>query len=91
MEKQEKIRCGSGKKKNDTWLQVSVNPEIINQYVQDYNGKKYVKLNINIGKPDKFGKDISISIDTWTPNGELKPTQPKASSDISSDDSGLPF
>lgn len=75
--KQEKIRCGGGKKKNDTWLQITVNPEVIKQYVQEFNGNKYVKLNVNIGKPDKYGKDVTVSIDTWTPNGELKPTVPQ--------------
>jgi ribosomal protein S19 len=85
MEKAPKIYAGSGKTKGEGWLQVSVNPEILSQHVQEYNGKKYVKLNINIGKEDKFGKDVQITIDTW------KPT-PKANSFTSSnDDSGLPF
>lgn len=87
MEKQEKIRCGSGKKKNDTWLQVSVNPEVIAQHIQEFNGNKYVKLNINIGKPDKYGKDVSISIDTWKPEGQ----QNRAPQPISDDGGDLPF
>lgn len=74
MEKAPKIYAGKGVKKNDTWLAVTVNPEVINQHVQDYNGKKYVKLNINIGKADKFGKDVQISIDTWSPTGANKAT-----------------
>lgn len=72
MEKAPKIYAGKGVKKNDTWLSVTVNPEVINQHIQDFNGKKYVKLNINIGKADKFGKDVQISIDTWTPTGATK-------------------
>jgi hypothetical protein len=86
MEKQEKIRAGSGKTKGEGWLQVTVNPDVISQHIQEFNGKKYVKLNVNIGKPDKYGKDVSISIDTWVPNGAKKET---ASSDVSSD--SLPF
>lgn len=85
MEKAPKIYAGSGKTKGEGWLQVTVNPEILNQHIQEYNGKKYVRLNINVGKEDKFGKDVQISIDTW------KPT-PKANTSVASDDaSGLPF
>jgi len=83
MEKQEKIRCGSGKTKGEGWLQVTVNPEVLSNHIQEYNGNKYVKLNINIGKPDKYGKDVQITIDTWQPT-------PKANS-VSNDISGLPF
>jgi hypothetical protein len=82
---QEKIFAGKGKKKNDTWLQVTVNPDIINQHIQEFEGKKYVKLNINIGAADKFGKDVQISIDTWKP--EAKQTG-KAEADETGD---LPF
>ena len=84
MEKQEKIRCGSGKKKGEGWLQVTVNPDVISQHIQEFNGKKYVKLNINIGKPDKYGKDVSISIDTWQPTPKENTASP-----ISND--SLPF
>jgi ribosomal protein S19 len=87
MEKAQKIYCGSGKTKGEGWLQVSVNPEILSQHVQEYNGKKYVKLNINIGKEDKFGKDVQITIDTW------KPT-PKANTftkSVADDNTDLPF
>ena len=76
--KKEKISCGKGTKRSDSWLSVTINPDVINQYIQEYNGSKFVKLNININEtPDKFGKDVSVSIDTWTPKGELKPTTPQ--------------
>jgi len=83
MEKAPKIYAGKGVKKNDTWLAVTVNPEVINQHIQDYNGKKYVKLNINIGKADKFGKDVQISIDTWTPTAKTN--------SVAAEESDLPF
>jgi hypothetical protein len=71
MEKQKKIYCGSGKKKSDTWLQVTVNPEKFAEYVQEFNGNKFIKLNINVlPEPDKYGKNISVSIDTWKPSNE---------------------
>ena len=84
MEKAPKIYAGKGVKKNDTWLAVTVNPEVINQHIQEFNGKKYVKLNINIGTADKFGKDVQISIDTWTPT-------PKANAPATIAEDNLPF
>lgn len=71
MEKQKKIYCGSGKKKSENWLQISINPEKFADYIQEYNGNKFLKLNINIlAEPDKYGKDLSVSIDTWKPSGQ---------------------
>ena len=89
MEKAKKIRCGRGKKKNDGWLQVTVNPEVISQHIQEFNGKKYVKLNINIGEPDQYGKDVSISIDTWVPNGAKQNPLPQAN--VVEETDSLPF
>ena len=68
MEKKTKIYCGSGKKKNDTWLQITINPDKIKDHIKEYNGSKYIKLNINLlGEPDKFGKDVQVSVDTYEP------------------------
>ena len=83
---EKKIYCGSGKKKNDTWLQVSINPDKLSGHIKEFNGNKYVKLNINIGQPDKFGKDVQISVDTWEPNKSQQANQPIG--DLSQD---LPF
>jgi hypothetical protein len=98
MEKQKKIYCGSGKKKSDTWLQVTVNPEKFAEYVQEFNGNKFIKLNINLkSEPDKYGKDVEITIDTWKPDGS-KQAEPKIQSYASNnqqvnnnDDFDLPF
>lgn len=80
MEKQKKIYCGSGKKKSDTWLQVTVNPEKFAEHVQEFNGNKFIKLNINLkSEPDKYGKDVEITIDTWKPDGS-KQAEPKTQS-----------
>lgn len=71
MEKQKKIYCGSGKRKSDTWLQITINPEKFGDYVQEYNGNKFIKLNINLlGEPDKYGKDVQVSVDTWKPDNQ---------------------
>lgn len=63
------IYCGSGRKQNDSWLKVTINPDKIMDYIQTYEGNKFIKLNINIkDEPDQYGKDVSISVDTWKPN-----------------------
>jgi len=59
---------GSGKKQNNTWLKVTINPEKLKDFIQEYEGNKFVKLNINIkDQPDQYGKDVSISVDEWKP------------------------
>lgn len=91
MEKAKKIYCGSGKKKSDTWFQVTMNPEKFNEYIQEYNGSKFIKLNINLkSEPDKYGKDIEITIDTWKPDASKAAPQaaPSAPTNTFSD---LPF
>lgn len=91
MEKQKKIYCGSGKKKSDTWLQVSINPEKFGQYIKEYNGTKYLRLNVNIlNQPDKYGKDVQVSIDTWEPNGNKQQEVKTPAQDVGGYDS-LPF
>jgi hypothetical protein len=73
MEKQQKIYCGSGKKRSDNWISATINLDKIKEHIQEYNGSKFIKVNINVkGEPDQYGKDVSITIDTWKP--ERKPT-----------------
>jgi len=82
---QKKIYCGSGKKRSDTWLSVSINIDKIQDHIQEYNGSKFVKLNVNVlREPDQYGKDVSITIDTWKPE-KLEKTSSKH------DNSDLPF
>jgi len=73
MEKQKKVYCGSGKKRNDTWIQITINPDKLKEHIKEYNGSKFIKLNINLlNEPDKFGKDVSVSVDTYEPKNEKK-------------------
>ena len=68
MNKEEIIYCGSGKVMSDNWLKVTINPAKIAKYIEEYNGNKFVKLNINIKQEaDQYGKNVSISVDTWKP------------------------
>ena len=65
---EKKIYCGSGKKKSDTWISATINIDKIQEHIQEYNGSKFIKVNINVkNEPDQYGKDVSISIDTWKP------------------------
>ena len=70
----DKIYCGSGKKQNDRWFKVTINPDKIKDQIEEFNGNKFIKLNINVkDEPDQYGKDISISVDTWKPDNVSEP------------------
>lgn len=68
-----KVYIGKGKKKKDGWLQCTITQKGIQALLdnlQEYSGTKFAKVNINIyDKPDQFGKDVAITLDTWKPNG----------------------
>ena len=83
------IYCGSGKKQNDKWFKVTINPDKLKEHIQEYEGHRFIKLNINIkDEADQYGKDVSISVDEWKPEAEsTKEAAP--SKDEPSDD--LPF
>lgn len=67
-EQKQKIEVGKGKKRNANWLTATINPDKIQDHIQEYNGNRYVKLNINISDtPDQYGKDVKITIDTYKP------------------------
>ena len=91
-ENKETIYCGSGKKQNEKWLKASIClTDLPAEHIFEYNGKKYLKLNININdQPNQFGKDVSLSVDTWKPEvqavGNDHVTDPKEPAD-----DGLPF
>ena len=86
MAKEKKIFCGSGKQKTDTWLKITVNPDKLMEYVQEYKGKRFVKLDINLlPEPNQFGKDVEVTVDTW------QPTQKKEQVDMTDTKDPLPF
>lgn len=73
----ETIYCGSGKKRGDKWFTITINPEKLRGHIQEFNGNKFVKLNVNIkDEPDQFGKDVSVSIDTWQPEQKQETKDP---------------
>ncbi len=80
---------GSGKKQSDSWLKVTVNVDKIKDYVEEYKGHKFVRLNINLkDQPDQYGKDVSISIDKWDPQPQHSEQQNNGPAETQDD---LPF
>ena len=73
--KEKTIYCGSGKVMNEKWLKVTINPDKLKEHIQEYNGNKFIKLNINVkDEADQYGKDVSISVDTWQPEEKQETT-----------------
>ncbi len=65
-----KIYVGNGKKKFDNLRSVSIClTDLPQEHIFEYNGKKYLKLNVSDKKePDQYGKDVSVTVDTWQPD-----------------------
>jgi hypothetical protein len=63
------VYIGNGKKQNEKWLKSSLClTDIPQEHIFEYNGKKYIKINVNVNDtPNQFGKDVSISVDTYQP------------------------
>jgi hypothetical protein len=66
---EKKIFVGSGKKKFDNLRAITLClTDIPQEHIFEYNGKKYIRLNVNDKKEaDQYGKDIALSVDTWQP------------------------
>lgn len=85
-EKKETIYAGSGKKvatQYGDFRAVTVNlTDLPSEHIFEYNGKKYIKLNVNDKKEaDQYGKDVSVSVNTWKPEAQ-KEEQVAESSDL---------
>jgi hypothetical protein len=94
MADQEKIRLGSGKKKSETWFKTSLCIDDAIQHSFEYNGKRYVKVDINVyAEPNQYGKDVQVTLDTYKPDQTKSAKQPVQATvveaEIVSDD--LPF
>jgi hypothetical protein len=87
MAKKDKVFCGSGKQQTKKWFKATIKPKILMEYLQTYKGAEFTRININLlDEPDKFGKDVEITIDTW------QPTPNKDQVDMAgSKDDDLPF
>lgn len=64
--KSKKIRLGSGKKRNPTWLTASICLSEAHKHSFHYEGKEYISININIADvPNEYGKDVSITLNEY--------------------------
>jgi hypothetical protein len=71
-EKKQQIKLGSGKKINDTFLSSSLCITDALEHSYEYNGKKYIKLNISIfAEPDQYGKNVKITLNDYDPNSKM--------------------
>jgi len=66
-----KIFVGSGKKKSETWLKVTISEKglqtLLNN-LQEFNGNKFAKIDIKIlQNPNQYGKDVECTLDTYKP------------------------
>jgi len=91
MEAKKTIYVGNGKKITGPYGEFRNFSVCLSDIPQDnifeYNGKKYVKLNVNDKKePDQYGKDLAVSIDQYKPQEQAAPAQASPAKD---DD--LPF
>ena len=75
MKEEKTIYCGSGKVMNEKWLKVTINPSKLKDYIQEFNGNKFIRLNINVkDEVDQYGKNVAVSVDTWTPEEKQETT-----------------
>ena len=75
MSEQKTIYAGGGKQvkgQYGTFRAITVNlSDLPKEHIFEYNGKKYIKLNVSDKQePDNYGKDVSVSINTWKPDRE---------------------
>ena len=87
MDKKPTIYCGGGNKRNENWLTVTVSIDKAKENIFEYKGNRYLKLNVNVkDQADQYGKDVSLSVNTYEPQKESKPAQ-----QIAEETDDLPF
>jgi hypothetical protein len=70
--KPKKIRLGSGKKRNQTWITASICLSEAHKHSYHYDGKEYVNININIAElPNEYGKDVQITLNDYKKESDL--------------------
>jgi hypothetical protein len=82
-EKKQAIRLGSGKKINETFLSSSLCITDALEHSYEYNGKRYVKVNINIyAEPDQYGKNVKITLNDFEPSKKAESVNINSKSDL---------
>jgi hypothetical protein len=88
METKPKIRLGSGKKRSASWMTSSICLTDAEAHAYEYNGKKYVNLNINVyDTPNQYGKDVAIYLNEYEKDAAV----PKANAFDTAPVDNLPF
>lgn len=92
---EKKIYIGSGKKMSDGWFKATLKAEVLNpEHWEEYKGNKFIKININLTEPDKFGKTVSITLDKWIKPEGGEEAQPPIETPIETEapsEQDLPF
>ena len=88
------IYAGSGKQitgQYGTFRAITINlSDLPKEFIFEYKGKKYIKLNVSDKKqPDDYGKDVSVSVNTWKPDAEK--TKDNPTTILDEIDGDLPF
>jgi len=94
MENKEVIYAGSGKTVSGQYgefFKVTVClSDLPKEHLFEYNGKKYVKLDISKKKEtDQYGKNVKVQVDTWKPEAKTASFEPAPAKVETQDD--LPF
>lgn len=86
------IKVGSGTKKFNDLSKVSLClTDIPKEYIFEYNGKEYIKLDVKVfDKPNQFGKDVAVNVDTFKPEPKETPRQ-QLESVVNKIDDDIPF
>jgi hypothetical protein len=88
MDQKPKIRLGSGKKRSASWMTSSICITDAEAHAYEYNGKKYVNLNINVyDTPNQYGKDVAITLNDYEKDASV----PKANAFDTAPVDNLPF
>lgn len=94
----EKIYCGSGKTRSGQYgafesLSLCLDDIPAEHITTASNGKRYVNITVSRKKEvDKFGKDLSVTVDTWKPEGKHdQPASQSPSKAFEQDEDKLPF
>lgn len=71
---QKAVFLGSGRKRSDSWLTISVCLSDAEQFANEFKGKKYLSLNVNIkSTPDQYGKDVQVTLDQYKKDEKKSP------------------
>lgn len=93
----EKIYCGSGKTRSGQYgefygISICLSDLPAEHITTAKNGKKYINLTVNKKKePDQYGKDLSVTVDTFKPEKASTPKQEQAHTAKKEYEDDLPF